>query len=90
MLPFTSLRDSFGTQVLEAMAHGLPILTLDHQVWAPLSLPKPGSRFRLLLPSKRWPDSQKAFDDLRSSPKSEARWASGLCVRENTNVGEPR
>ncbi len=28
---FTSLRDSFGTQVLEAMAHALPILTLDHQ-----------------------------------------------------------
>jgi glycosyltransferase involved in cell wall biosynthesis len=28
---FTSLRDSFGTQVLEAMAHALPILTLNHQ-----------------------------------------------------------
>jgi glycosyltransferase involved in cell wall biosynthesis len=28
---FTSLRDSFGTQVLEAMAAGLPIITLDHQ-----------------------------------------------------------
>lgn len=28
---FTSLRDSFGMQVLEAMGHGLPILTLDHQ-----------------------------------------------------------
>src|SRR6266550_4751095 len=28
---FTSLQDSFGTQVLEAMGHGLPILTLDHQ-----------------------------------------------------------
>lgn len=28
---FTSLRDSFGTQMLEAMAHGLPILTLNHQ-----------------------------------------------------------
>src|SRR5207249_529265 len=28
---FTSLRDSYGMQVLEAMGHGLPILTLDHQ-----------------------------------------------------------
>jgi exopolysaccharide biosynthesis WecB/TagA/CpsF family protein len=28
---FTSLQDSFGTQVLEAMGHGLPILTLNHQ-----------------------------------------------------------
>ena len=28
---FSSLRDSFGTQLLEAMAYGLPIITLDHQ-----------------------------------------------------------
>jgi exopolysaccharide biosynthesis WecB/TagA/CpsF family protein len=30
-LLFTSLRDSFGMQVLEAMGQGLPILALDHQ-----------------------------------------------------------
>jgi glycosyltransferase involved in cell wall biosynthesis len=29
-LLFTSLRDSFGSTLLEAMAHGLPILALDH------------------------------------------------------------
>jgi glycosyltransferase involved in cell wall biosynthesis len=30
-LLFSSLRDSFGSVVLEAMAHGLPILTFNHQ-----------------------------------------------------------
>jgi len=28
---FTSLRDTVGIQLLEAMAHGLPVITLDHQ-----------------------------------------------------------
>lgn len=28
---FSSLRDSFGSQILEAMAHGLPVIVLDHQ-----------------------------------------------------------
>lgn len=28
---FNSLRDSFGSQILEAMAHGLPVIVLDHQ-----------------------------------------------------------
>lgn len=30
-LIFSSLRDSSGAQLLEAMAYGLPIVTLDHQ-----------------------------------------------------------
>ena len=28
---FSSLRDAFGSVVLEAMAHALPVITLDHQ-----------------------------------------------------------
>jgi glycosyltransferase involved in cell wall biosynthesis len=28
---FSSLRDSFGSQILEAMAYGLPVIVLDHQ-----------------------------------------------------------
>jgi glycosyltransferase involved in cell wall biosynthesis len=31
LLLFTSLRDTDGGQLLEAMGHGVPILTLDHQ-----------------------------------------------------------
>lgn len=31
VLLFSSLRDSSGAQILEAMAHGLPVISLDHQ-----------------------------------------------------------
>ncbi len=46
---FTSLRDSFGSVVLEAMAHGLPVVTLNHQGMRALFLMMPLSKFLSLL-----------------------------------------
>jgi glycosyltransferase involved in cell wall biosynthesis len=52
VLLFTSLRDSFGTQVLEAMAHGLPVLTLDHQGVATFVPPEAGIKISVTTPER--------------------------------------
>ncbi|HXE35334.1 MAG TPA: WecB/TagA/CpsF family glycosyltransferase [Verrucomicrobiae bacterium] len=49
---FTSLQDSFGTQVLEAMGHGLPILTLDHQGVASFVPPEAGIKVPVTAPEQ--------------------------------------
>lgn len=41
---FTSLRDTVGIQLLEAMAHALPIITLDHQGAAELVPDEAGTK----------------------------------------------
>ncbi|MBZ5516215.1 MAG: glycosyltransferase [Acidobacteriia bacterium] len=47
---FTSLRDSFGSQVLEAMAAGLPIVTLDHQGVGAFVPPEAGIKVAVTTP----------------------------------------
>jgi len=49
---FTSLQDSFGTQVLEAMGHGLPILTLDHQGVGTFVPPEAGIKVAVTSPEE--------------------------------------
>src|SRR3989440_1540690 len=49
---FTSLQDSFGTQVLEAMGHGLPILTLDHQGVGTFVPPQAGIKIPVTSPEQ--------------------------------------
>lgn len=49
---FTSLRDSVGIQLLEAMAHALPIITLDHQGAAELVPDEAGIKVPVSSPSQ--------------------------------------
>jgi glycosyltransferase involved in cell wall biosynthesis len=49
---FTSLRDSFGAVVLEAMAYALPLLTLDHQGVGDLVPPDCGIKVPVTQPAE--------------------------------------
>lgn len=49
---FTSLRDSVGIQLLEAMAHALPVITLDHQGAAELVPDEAGIKVPVSSPSQ--------------------------------------
>jgi glycosyltransferase involved in cell wall biosynthesis len=78
-LLFTSLQDSFGSVVLEAMAHALPILTLDHQgvgAFVPMDA-------GIKVPIKGVKETVAGLADgirrLASSP--EARWRMGTAGR---------
>jgi len=49
---FTSLRDTVGIQLLEAMAHALPVITLDHQGAADLVPDEAGIKVPVTSPSE--------------------------------------
>ena len=49
---FTSLRDSFGSQLMEAMANGLPIITLNHQGGADFVPDTAGHKVAVSTPEK--------------------------------------
>ena len=49
---FTSLRDSFGSQLMEAMANGLPIITLNHQGAADFVPDKASYKVEVTTPSE--------------------------------------
>jgi len=73
---FTSLRDSFGTQVLEAMGHGLPILTLDHQGVGTFVPSEAGIKVRVTSP-------QQTVANLAEGIRRVA-----LCPEERLKMGE--
>lgn len=72
---FTSLRDSFGSVMLEAMAHALPILTLDHQGARLFVPPEAGIKAAVSAPAETVAALAQGIRQLARSP--ETRWKMG-------------
>jgi glycosyltransferase involved in cell wall biosynthesis len=76
---FTSLKDSFGTQVIEAMSQSLPILTLDHQGAGDFVPSSAGIKVAVTTPEETVAALAQAIRRLVESPElcrkmSEAAW----------------
>lgn len=67
---FTSLRDSVGVQLLEAMAWGLPVVTLDHQGAADLVPDSAGIKVPVTEPAETVGGLAAALSTLAESPAS--------------------
>jgi len=69
-LVFTSLRDSFGSVVLEAMSNGLPIVALNHQGIQAFVPEEASIKVPVNSPSQVIDDLARAFESLGENPKS--------------------
>jgi glycosyltransferase involved in cell wall biosynthesis len=66
---FTSLRDSFGSVVLEAMGHGLPIVTLNHQGVRDFVPAEGGFKVSVESPERTTRELAQAIDALAQNPQ---------------------
>jgi glycosyltransferase involved in cell wall biosynthesis len=69
-LVFTSLRDSFGSVVLEAMSNGLPIVALNHQGIQAFVPEDASIKVPVNSPSQVIDDLARAFESLGENPES--------------------
>ena len=86
VLLFTSLRDSTGAVVLEAMAKGLPVVTLNHQGMRLMVPDDAGVKVPVVSPQQVARDLAAAMDRLATSPNERAALAAGAlrCAAANT------
>ena len=70
-LLFTSLRDSFGSVVLEAMSHGLPIIALNHQGIRAFVPEDAAIKVPVDSPEQVVGDLAKAFEFLKANPQAQ-------------------
>jgi glycosyltransferase involved in cell wall biosynthesis len=68
-LVFTSLRDSFGSVLLEAMSYGLPVIALNHQGVRAFVPDDAGLKVSVDSPQQVISDLADAFDFLGSNPQ---------------------
>jgi exopolysaccharide biosynthesis WecB/TagA/CpsF family protein len=87
---FTSLRDSFGSQVLEAMGHGLPILTLDHQGVGTFVPPDAGIKVPVTTPAQTVAELAKGIQRLASCPEERLKMGEAARAYARTQTWESR
>jgi glycosyltransferase involved in cell wall biosynthesis len=87
---FTSLRDSFGSQVLEAMAHGLPILTLDHQGVGTFVPPDVGIKVAVASPRQTIAELANGIRRIASCPEERQRMGEAAQAFARTQTWERR
>ena len=87
---FTSLRDSFGTQVLEAMGHGLPILTLDHQGVGTFVPPEAGIKVPVTSPEQTLPGLAEGIRRLALFPEERSKMGEAALAFAKTQTWEKR
>lgn len=72
---FTSLRDSFGSQLLEAMASGLPVVTLDHHGASDFVPEEGGIKVPVTTPEETTRHLSRAIEALEADPARRRRVA---------------
>jgi len=86
VLLFPSLRDAQGTIVLEAMARGMPLITLDHQGVGQMVPPEAGIKIPVTTPEQTTSGLADAMRLLADDPQRRAAMgkAAARCAAENT------
>ena len=80
-LAFTSLRDTSGNVVLEALAHGLPVICLDHQGVRDIVTPECGIKVPVTRPREVIDGLTGALTTLARDPALRERLGRGALER---------
>lgn len=87
---FTSLRDSMGSVVLEAMSYGLPVITLDHQGAGYFVRPEEGVKIPVTDPPSVIQAIAGALDGLDADRPALAEMSAAVIRRMNQNTWSER